>query len=77
MGAFAIDIFITYQQDFYNETGLHVIRTKQLHYTAFDDKTAEAIIQSVRHALVMAGCTVLNTAKVLKPIQEVLEEGGT
>lgn len=70
MDGFMIDIFITFHQEFYNETGTCIVRTEQLHYTAFDDKTAEAVIESVRHALVMAGCTVMNVVKVLKPIKE-------
>ena len=71
MDGFMIDIFITYHQEYYDETGLCISRTEQLHYTAFDEKTAETVIESVRHALVMTGCVVLNTVKVLKPIKEV------
>lgn len=73
MDGFMIDIFITYHQVFYNETGTCIDRTEQLHYTAFDEKTAETVIESVRHALVMTGCVVMNIAKVLKPIKEVME----
>lgn len=73
MDGFMIDIFITFHQVFYNETGTCVDRTEQLHYTAFDERTADTVITSVRHALVMAECDIINVAKVIKPIKEVLE----
>lgn len=68
-----IDIYMTFHQEFYDETGLCISRTKQLYYTVFDEKTAEAVIENVRHALVMAECTVMNVIKVFTPIMEVLE----
>ena len=73
MDGFMIDIFIIFHQVFYNEQGICVDRTAQLDYIAFDEKTAETVIESVRHALVMAGCVVMNVAKVLKPVKEVMK----
>ena len=72
MNDFMIDIYILYQQKYYTEDGLEVNRTRQLHYTAFDEKMAEAVITSVQHALEDAECSVLNKVKVMRPIKEVI-----
>ena len=73
MNGFMIDIFITFHHAFYNETGTYIARTEQLHYIAFDERTAETLIESVRHALIMAECDMINVAKVMKPIKEVMK----
>ena len=70
------DIFISYRQNHYNECGLRISRLKDLHYTAFDENTANAVIQCVSHALGEVDCVVINAVKVYKPVEAVLKSWG-